>query len=75
MVSEIENIDVKKMFEDQVHERHHFKVNIKGDEYAGIYHNGEVQWFNPQPRNTIEDEHIDNVESSIHEYLNNNIED
>ncbi|WP_394234401.1 DUF5342 family protein [Niallia oryzisoli] len=69
-----DNMDVKKLFEDQVHERHHFKVTIKGEEYSGIYHKGEVQWFNPQPRNIHEDEHIDEVESSIHESLSNNIE-
>ena len=69
-----ENIEVEKMFEDQTHERHKFKVNIQGDEYNGILHNGEVQWFHPQPRNKLEDEHVDGVESSIHQYIQNNIE-
>jgi hypothetical protein len=69
-----ENIEVEKMFEDQTHERHKFKVSIQGDDYSGIYHKGEVQWFHPQPRNTIEDEHMDSVESSIHERMVNEIE-
>ncbi|WP_428912323.1 hypothetical protein [Niallia sp. Krafla_26] len=70
-----EHIEVGKMFEDQKHERHKFKVSIQGDEYNGILHNGEVQWFNPQPRKKLEDEHVDHVESSIHEHLMNNLED
>ena len=32
-----ENIEVEKMFEDQTHERHKFKVSIQGDEYNGIF--------------------------------------
>ena len=59
-----ENIEVDKMFEGQTHERHKFKVSVKGDEYTGIYHKGEVQWLNPQPRQKLEDEHIDGIESS-----------
>ncbi|WP_338469746.1 hypothetical protein R4Z10_13100 [Niallia sp. XMNu-256] len=64
-----ENIEVGKILEDQFHERHRFKVNVRGDEYAGIYHKGEVQWFNPHPRNTLEGEHLNSVESSIQYYM------
>ena len=32
-----ENIEVEKMFEDQTHERHKFKVSIQGDDYIGIF--------------------------------------
>jgi hypothetical protein len=70
-----ENLEVEKIFEDQVHERHKFKLSIQGDDYSGIYHKGEVQWFHPQPRNNFEDNHIDEIESSIHESLVNEIED
>lgn len=69
-----ENLEVEKMLENQFHERHKFSVNIKGDDYSGIYHKGEVQWFHPQPRNIHDDEHIDSVESSIHEHLVKEIE-
>lgn len=70
-----ENMEVKRMFKEQIHERHHFKVDIQGDEYSGIYHKGEVQWFNPQPRSKFEDGHIDDVESSVHESLMNQMEE
>ena len=69
-----EDIEVERMFDNQVHERHKFKVSIQGEEYQGILHKGEVDWFHPQPSNKLEDEHIDQVESSIQDHIMNTLE-
>lgn len=72
----MEDIEVvKQMFEGQIHERQHFKVNIKGNEYTGIFHDDEIHWFYPHPKNKLEEEHINEVESKIYDALKNHIED
>ena len=38
----IQDFKVKPLFEDQFHERHQFTLNIEGDNYQGIFHNGKI---------------------------------
>ncbi|WP_244864602.1 MULTISPECIES: DUF5342 family protein [Paenibacillus] len=69
-----ENFDViKPLFEDQVHERHQFSLNYQGNEYKGLYHNGEISWFNPHPQNDLAEEHLDDVESEVHERMQDHL--
>ncbi|MFC7393991.1 DUF5342 family protein [Scopulibacillus cellulosilyticus] len=63
------DFEIKPMFEDQIHERHQFSLNILGSNYSGIYHKGDIQWFNPHPKNNLSNDHLGNVESKIHELL------
>jgi hypothetical protein len=70
-----ENIEVMQMFEGQAHERQQFKVTIQGNEYTGIFHDGEVHWFNPTPKNKLEEKHISSVEPKVHDLLKNHIKD
>lgn len=47
-----ETIELKTLFEGQVHERYRFTLNFQGNEFQGIYHKGKIHWFNPQPNHT-----------------------
>ena len=64
-------IKVKPLFEGQIHERQQFKVNIKGDEYTGIFHDGDVQWYHPQPMDKLEDREVDAAEAKVYNLLSN----
>jgi hypothetical protein len=64
-----ENFEVKRMFEDQIHERHQFTLNIQGDNYQGVFHDGEITWFHPHPEKKLEDDHLEAVESKVYELM------
>ena len=66
----VNNFDIeKKLFEDHLHERHQFSLNYKGNNYKGIYHNGDISWFHPQPQNNLEEEHLKGVEEEVHKRM------
>ncbi|GIP56682.1 DUF5342 family protein [Paenibacillus sp. FSL W8-0186] len=64
----LNNIRIKSMFKNQVHERKQFTLQFKGNSYQGIFHEGKIQWFNPQPQQKVKE-----VESKVHELLSNHI--
>jgi hypothetical protein len=65
----------KKMFEDHsLHERYQFSLNYQGSNYKGIYHNGDISWFHPQPHNELEDEHINNIEEAVYKKIQNHLQ-
>ncbi len=52
----LQNFEViTPLFEGHIYERVQFKLNIEGNEHRGIFHNGEVQWFQPHPQHDIEE--------------------
>ncbi|OCA84118.1 hypothetical protein A8F94_15455 [Bacillus sp. FJAT-27225] len=60
------NFKIRPMFKDQVHERNQFKLNVEGKDYQGLFHNGEIHWFNPHPNRTFEESHVEAIESQVH---------
>ncbi|WP_318615093.1 hypothetical protein [Sporosarcina sp. YIM B06819] len=70
----LQNFEViTPLFEGQAHERCQFKLNIEGNDYRGIFHNDEVQWFHPHPHHKIETEKINFVESNVHNLMTNHL--
>ena len=70
----VNNFDIeKKLFEDHLHERHQFSLNYKGSNYKGVYHNGDISWFHPQPQNNLVEEHLNNIEEEVHERMQNHL--
>ncbi|WP_191991974.1 DUF5342 family protein [Bacillus aerolatus] len=68
------NFKVKKLFENQIHERHQFSINIKGYDYQGIYRDGEINWFHPMPIQTLEENQVDAIECKVHQLMSKSIE-
>ncbi|RDW19369.1 DUF5342 family protein [Oceanobacillus chungangensis] len=69
-----ENFEIKPLFEDQVHERHQFELNFQGDTYQGVFHDGEINWFHPQPHKELEEEELQAVETEVHKLMGNHLE-
>ncbi|WP_342511238.1 hypothetical protein MKY34_13045 [Sporosarcina sp. FSL K6-1522] len=66
----LQNFEViTPLFEGQANERLQFKLNIKGNDYRGIFHDEEVQWFQPQPHSKIEKDDLHLVESSVRDLI------
>lgn len=63
---QLQNFEViTPLFEGQVNERFQFKLTLEGNDYRGIVHHNEVQWFQPHPQNTMEETKVNFVESNI----------
>lgn len=68
----LQNFEViTPLFEGQANERIQFKLNIKGDDYRGIFHDEEVQWFQPHPHHKIEEDELNFVESNVCHMMTN----
>lgn len=64
---EIKDLEIKPAFEDRIHERQQFSFQVQGEEFKGFVHEGEIQWFHPQPKHKLEDDLVQAIESEIHE--------
>lgn len=69
-----QNFEIKSMFDEQVHERRQFKLTVEGTDYQGIFHEGEIHWFNPHPKHTLKGNHVEALESQVHEMMSNHFE-
>lgn len=63
------DFEVKPLFEDQIHERHQFSLTIEGNEYQGIFKDGDIQWFHPHPVQMLDLVNITAIESKIHHLM------
>ena len=68
-----ENFEVKLIFVDQPHERHQFKLSIQGIDYQGLFHEKEIQWFNPHPEKKFDENHVESIESQVHELMEDHL--
>ncbi|WP_342514392.1 hypothetical protein MKY34_06505 [Sporosarcina sp. FSL K6-1522] len=63
----------KALFQNQIHERFSFSVNCGGNDYQGLYYEGRINWFNPQPSTKLDGKQLKQIESSItkkmHQFL------
>ncbi|RDW22111.1 hypothetical protein [Oceanobacillus chungangensis] len=46
-----------------------FVFNYKGKDLKGVYHNGEITWFHPQPVTFLNNQHLDEIESKVHKEM------
>lgn len=69
--SDEEDVELSLAFEGRLHERQQFTIQIQGEEYKGFVHEGEIQWFHPQPHQELKNEHVEAIEVEIHEKVAN----
>lgn len=67
--SGIEELELKKAFEDRIHERYQFTLQVFGEEFKGLLHEGEIQWFHPHPKQKLEDKHVVTIESEVQKMM------
>ncbi|WP_053364918.1 hypothetical protein [Bacillus sp. FJAT-27245] len=63
----------KTLFKNQYHEGYQFELNHKGKQFRGLFQNGEIKWFNPQPLHYIKEKQLDKVESKVRKKLKKHI--
>lgn len=71
----IQDLTLKPVFEDTVHERQQFSLQVQGEEYKGFVHKGDIQWFHPQPQQKLEDDLVQVLESEIQEKVAQHVQE
>lgn len=69
MFSLVDDFEIEHLFEDRPYERHQFKFKIDGNEYKGNFHDGEIQWLNPHPKQVVGEARLQAVEIEVHALL------
>ncbi|OAB45555.1 hypothetical protein [Paenibacillus antarcticus] len=65
----LEDFEVETLFENRVHERLAFTFKVEGEEFKGHFHNDEILWLNPHPKQMIGVIKVDKIESTIHSLM------
>ncbi|WP_066314935.1 hypothetical protein [Bacillus sp. FJAT-29814] len=60
-----EDFEINPVFEGTARERRHFSLNVQGNEYKGMIHGDKVHWYHPHPKQSLEEEHVDAIESKV----------
>lgn len=66
---ELNDFEVKSMFEDRVHERYAFTFKVEDQAFKGYFYEDQIQWLHPHPKQLIEEEKVDKIESVIHRLM------
>jgi hypothetical protein len=46
-----------------------FKLKIQGEEFKGIFKDGEIEWFHPKPRRKLKEERVEKVEEKVQQKM------
>lgn len=65
----VDEFEIEPVFEDRTYERHQFKFKIDGNEYKGNFHDGEIQWLNPHPKQVVGEARLKSVEIEVDRLL------
>ncbi|MCH6267802.1 hypothetical protein [Neobacillus citreus] len=69
-----ENFEVNHLFEDSVLKHPHFSLSIDGHEYKGMVKDEKIHWYQPHPKQKIEEEHLSAVESQVYDMMQEHLE-
>ena len=65
--NQLQDIEMTQAFQDRLHERRQVILKVMGEEFKGLVHEGEIRWFHPHPKQILKDEHVEAIETEIHE--------
>lgn len=66
---ELKDFEVTPVFEDRIHERYAFTFKIEDHVFKGHFHENQIQWLHPHPKQLIDEEKVDAIESVIHKLM------
>lgn len=66
---ELKDFEIKTIFEDRVHERLAFTFKVEDEEFKGHFHNDQIMWLNPHPKQKIGESKVDSIESTIYSLM------
>lgn len=68
----VDDFEVETIYDNRIYERNQFSFSLNDKEYKGDYHEGEIQWLNPHPKQDLDEEQLMWVESEVLRLLDDN---
>ena len=65
----VDDFEVEEVFGERQHKRSQFKFIIDDRKYTGYYHDGEIQWMHPHPKQDVGEIEVKAVEAEVLELL------
>jgi len=65
----LENIEVKRVYEDRMYVHHHFSCKINGKEFKGSYQDEKIKWHHPHPKQIVNKKEMQIIESEVDQML------
>ncbi|WP_053362640.1 hypothetical protein [Bacillus sp. FJAT-27251] len=70
MTSEIRGFEVEQILSSHpVHQRHEFSFTVDDNEFKGHYHEGEITWMHPYPKQILGEDKEAIIENKIRDLL------
>ena len=66
---EIKDFELGQILGDHPLQRHLFSVTVEGNEFKGHFHEDEITWMHPNPKQMIGDGKVDAIENKVYELL------
>lgn len=68
--TEVKNFEVEPMLEGHpVHQRHEFSFTVDENEFRGHFHEDDITWMHPHPKQVLGEEKEVKIENKIRELL------
>mgnify|MGYP006883340779 CR=1 FL=1 len=61
----VDGFEVVTKFDERTYERYEFQFYIDGELYKGDFYEGEINWLNPNPKQTISESELQSLEHEI----------
>ncbi|GIN59465.1 MULTISPECIES: hypothetical protein [Lederbergia] len=68
----MDDFKVETVYEERTYERYRFSFSIDGKEYKGNFHEGEIQWLHPHPKQDLKEDQLQWIESEVRSLLTEN---
>ena len=70
MTPEVRNFEVEQILsEHPEHQRHEFSFTVDDNEFKGHFHEDEITWMHPYPKQILGEEKEAKIENKIRELL------
>ncbi|ASN06945.1 HicA family toxin-antitoxin system [Virgibacillus necropolis] len=69
----VDDFEVETVYEDRTYARYRFVLLVDGVEYKGDFHEGEIQWLHPHPKQTLNEGNLKWIEAEVHELIGEHV--
>lgn len=69
-----DNFEIFQIHEGSAHEQSHFSLSIEGNDYKGMVQDGKIHWYNPHPKQNLEEDHLSAVENKVYNMMSEHLE-
>lgn len=65
----VDDFEVKHVYKERTYERHQFSFSIDGKKYKGDFHEDQIHWLHPHPKQDLDKEQLNWIEQEVQRLL------